>query len=564
MQKLLLSRKLSICFGLLTTAISFAQWNSNTALNTAVCTATNAQIDLRMCDDGQKGVFIVWKDYRNGVSDIYAQHLDSMGIPKWTANGVPVCTQTSDQSTPSINSDMNGGVIICWSDWRSGIERDLYAQRLDPNGNPLWTLNGVVVTNQNEREHNQRVVSDGAGGVIIVFEKQNQSTWVWEIWAQRINGNGQPVWQAGGFKLANVNAEFLNPRVQSDNKGGVFVTWQDHRNGMNYDVYAQRVGPTGTLLWGSTAKQVCNATGTQNNPKIDPDSASGGVIIAWTDDRNGLTSDIYAQRMDSLGNLMWGAAGVAVCTATSNQSAVDIFSNPKTGGVIFTWKDQRTGPTYDIYAQKLNTSGVAQWATNGIPICISANDQLNPNITGDGMGGAIVTWQDFRSATSYDVYAQRVSSSGSVLWTTNGSAVGTAAGSQTSPKNVSDGLSGTIVAFEDSRNGAADIYAHKLFYDGFNIGMSEESNLSYLKCYPNPFSDEINVSYILQSNDNVEIKLYNLLGEEVADLTAGVNEQSAGMHSVKIKSSGLNLNSGIYFIKVSGNKFSVTKKLIAE
>jgi hypothetical protein len=565
MIKLLLSKKLSLGIGLLSAAAGFAQWNSNTAINTPVCIAGGLQVDLRMCDDGQKGAFIVWKDYRmGGAADIYAQHLDSLGNPKWTANGVPVCTQTADQSTPAIISDMNGGVIISWSDWRTGIERDLYAQRLDANGNPLWMLNGVIVSNKNEREHNQRMVSDGAGGAIIIFENQSQTTWSWEVWGQRINSSGNIMWTPGGVKLSNLNVEFLNPRIQSDGKGGVFVTWQDFRNGIDYDVYVQRVGPTGILKWGNTAKLACTTSGTQTNPKIDPDSASGGCIVAWTDKRNGLDYDIYAQRMDSLGNLLWGNSAAAVCTAAGNQSAVDIFSNPKTGGVIFTWKDLRNGATYDIYAQKLNTSGVGQWVTNGIAVCNAANDQLNPNITGDANGGAVIVWQDIRTGPNYDVYAQRITKNGAIVWTANGVPVGTAANSQTSPKNVSDDAGGTIVAFEDTRAGAADIYAHKIFYDGYNVGLEEETNLAYLKCYPNPFTETINVSYILMSNDRISVKLYNLLGEEVADIGSGLQEKAAGMHSVSINANDIDLQSGIYFVKVAGEKFSVTRKVIKD
>lgn len=63
---------------------ALAQWNSNSQLNTPITTATNWQIDLRMVEDGSKGTFIVWKDYRNGTPDIYAQHIDSSGIALWT------------------------------------------------------------------------------------------------------------------------------------------------------------------------------------------------------------------------------------------------------------------------------------------------------------------------------------------------------------------------------------------------------------------------------------------------------------------------------------------------
>ncbi|MEY3598742.1 MAG: hypothetical protein RL521_1164, partial [Bacteroidota bacterium] len=55
--------------------ISNAQWNSDPSVNTPVSIANNYQIDLRMMEDGEGGFFIVWKDYRNGTPDIYAQRV---------------------------------------------------------------------------------------------------------------------------------------------------------------------------------------------------------------------------------------------------------------------------------------------------------------------------------------------------------------------------------------------------------------------------------------------------------------------------------------------------------
>ena len=537
---------------------TYCQWVSNTSVNTPAVVANSWQIDLRMCDDGHKGVFIVWKDYRNGAPDIYAQHIDSLGIPKWTLNGVPVCTNSADQSTPAIVSDMNGGVIIAWSDWRSQIERDLYAQRLGPNGNPLWTLNGVVVTNLNEREHNERLVTDEMGGAYIVFEKQNATNYRWEVWMQRINGNGNTLWQPGGVKLSQTTGEFLNPRMQKDGKGGAIVTWQDFRNGIDYDVYAQRVGPSGNLLWGNTAKKVCSANGGQTNPKIDPDSASGGAIISWTDIRNGIDYDIYAQKLDSLGNLLWGANGAAVCTSPGNQSAVDILSNPRVAGSIITWKDMRNGQ-YDIYAQKLNSTGTAQWTNNGMIVCNSINDQLNPNITGDGKGGAVIVWQDMRGG-GYDIMAQRISNAGQALWTNNGVIVGNAVGNQTSPKNVSDEDGGSIFAWEDNRSGNPDIYVHKIFYDGFNVGTNYENYISDFNLYPNPADETLNVSFLLLNEEEISVQMMDATGKIVKDISSLNQNFHSGHKSFELNVS--DLSTGIYFLKIYGNHYSKTVRVI--
>jgi hypothetical protein len=89
-------------------------------------------------------------------------------------------------------------------------------------------------------------------------------------------------------------------------------------------------------------------------------------------------------------------------------------------GAIVAWYDKRNG-NFDIYVQRVNAMGQIMWALDGIALCVAANDQISPTITSDGAGGAIVTWWDFRSGTDYDIYAQRVNGAGVVQWTANAS-----------------------------------------------------------------------------------------------------------------------------------------------
>src|SRR5689334_10183178 len=83
-----------------------------------------------------------------------------------------------------------------------------------------------------------------------------------------------------------------------------------------------------------------------------------------------------------------------VCTALGNQQNPRACSDDKSEGIIIVWEDFRSGHDWDIYAQKLNSDGVAQWAKNGINICTSLYNQTAPVIASDGNGGAYVAWKD--------------------------------------------------------------------------------------------------------------------------------------------------------------------------
>jgi hypothetical protein len=237
------------------------------------------------------------------------------------------------------------------------------------------------------------------------------------------------------------------------------VPWQDFR-GADYDNYAQRVSADGSISWITDGVPLCTATGNQSAPGVVSDGMNG-AIVAWQDFRSGSSSgdaDIYAQRVLFNGTVSWGANGVALCSAPGPQGSASIVSDGATGAIV-TWQDYR-GPSYDIYAQRI-LDGVVRWPGDGVALCTAPESQSSPTCVSDGAGGAIVTWQDFRSGIDMHIYAQRISFSG-VLSSGNGVALCTAAGGQTSPTIATDGAGGAIITWIDNRSGNSDIYAQRI------------------------------------------------------------------------------------------------------
>lgn len=84
-----------------------------------------------------------------------------------------------------------------------------------------------------------------------------------------------------------------------------------------------------------------------------------------------------------------------------------------------------------------------QWSTDPTvnnPICTASGDQYFCQIVSDQSGGAIIVWEDFRNGNNYDIYAQRISSTGVVLWSLDGVRIAGAANDQTMPAIISDGI----------------------------------------------------------------------------------------------------------------------------
>lgn len=311
-------------------------------------------------------------------------------------------------------------------------------------------------------------VPDGAGGVFVVWVDLRTNGF--DLYAQRVDGSGTPAWQANGVPVCTAPGLQNLPVLTADGNGGVIIAWEDQR-GADFDIYAQRFDANGVRQWAANGVQVCGATGEQSSPSIVADAA-GGAILAWTDFRSGLAADLYTQRLDASGVAQWTPTGVAVCTAVNDQDATSLVSDGANGAIVV-WNDLRSGTNHDVYARRVTAGGTPQWTANGVALCSAPDEQLSPVACSDGAGGAIVAWFDHRG-TFFDVYAQRVTSGGVVPWAANGVVVSTASNDQQNPAILADGTGGAFVAWEDARTiGIDDIYAQRLNASGAALWLAD-------------------------------------------------------------------------------------------
>jgi hypothetical protein len=88
------------------------------------------------------------------------------------------------------------------------------------------------------------------------------------------------------------------------------------------------------------------------------------------------------------------------------------------------------------------------------------------------------------------------------------------------------------------------------------VGSGIPENYSLSQNYPNPFNPATNIDFSLPTASKVSLKVYNVIGQEVATL---VNEEmKAGNYQVKFNAS--NLSSGVYFYRLAAGSFVMNKK----
>ena len=77
--------------------------------------------------------------------------------------------------------------------------------------------------------------------------------------------------------------------------------------------------------------------------------------------------------------------------------------------------------------------------------------------------------------------------------------------------------------------------------------------------YPNPFNPETKIDFAVPASGLTSLKVYNLLGEEVATLV-NENLEAGVLHSANFR--GINLSSGLFFYTLRSGNFVETKKMM--
>lgn len=532
-----------------------ASWQED---GVVVCDYAGHQTRPKVISDDSNGAIIAWKDARSPAG-IYAQRLDADGNRLWTPeDDVEVCSSDDIRGEIQIISDGSGGAIIAWEDGRNTTDDDseIYVQRLDGDGVTHWGPNGLLVGSSGDPlPALQQLTWDESGGAIITWEDQI------DIFAQRVDGSGSVVWPTPTEICGVVNQQTV-PQIAADGLGGAIITWEDHRNDPNiqYEVYAQRVNSAGEIQWTAGGIEIRNANVGEKNwdPQIVTDD-SNGAIICWEDTRGG----IFAQRVDGGGATQWEEQGNHVCTTVMYylEDKPDMVAD-ESGGAIIVWRDYRNDEA-DLYAQRIYGHGGTAWDFNGVDICTAEGVQANPQLVSDGSGGAGVTWNDERSDDG-DIWAQKVGPDGTVEWGSTGIAVCTEEYDQKNPQ-LTPITDGAIVVWRDSRDcDDRDIYADRLDYPTSGIHESNGGRVSGgSNLWPNPTGWSTSIEYSLGHEQRVVVDVCDVAGRLVRTLVTAVQQPGSQVVTWDGKNEmGVEAAQGVYLIRAKTDDGTIGKKVV--
>ena len=500
-------------------------------------------------------------------------------------NGMTILTnQVGTDHNPQIVRLASGRYLVVWL--RSSIPKVKY-QMLDEQGNCLMGPTGAALFEGNWQYGSARhLIPDGEGGAMcVVADERNGER---EVFGQRFDAQGTPLWGANGLPLVIWPGDVGINDVAYDSSGGFFISWTVDAGYNNVDLYTQKFDIEGNRLWGDYGVPVSTLTGNQVYGEIVPDE-EGGVIGVF-ESGSDMSYYLYVQHLDENGTPLFAVNGIPVLSPSGSQLSVgglvDGVTDGQGGGV---WLYKTTGSNNYVKLFRLNGQGATLWlwtspnyANHGVGLLLrhyadgtiwgniyenSVEYLYRWDIRGNALFGAgglpygggklmavsdgVIAFQVAEVSQGTRFYGARISFAGRLIWSSNIGLGGLTPGGGTifhEPAPVSDGSDGAVVAFIDSRNQATDpdISAQRVRYDGslanppipvLRIG----GTLQGLEMLPGN-----QVQWVLPQAGQVNLELFDLLGRKIATLQEGYQE--AGTHTVNF--SQMALPSGIYLLKL--------------
>jgi hypothetical protein len=265
-------------------------------------------------------------------------------------------------------------------------------------------------THTTSGQQDAAIAMDSDGNFVVVWTSEGQDISDSGVFAQRYNAAGVRLGDEFMVNTTTTDTQFV-PAVAMDDSGDFVIAWTSYnQDGYDSGVYAQRYSASGQPQ-GDEFQVNSMTTDRQRYPSVAMDQ-SGDFVIAWESyGQDGAMYGIYAQRFNSSGVAQGGEFRVNTTTAgTQRGASVAIDSD---GDFVVTWQSHgQDASGYGVYARRFNALGAplgGEFRVN----TLTAGDQRAPAAAMDDVGNFVITWEsENQDGSLYGVYAQRYSASG--------------------------------------------------------------------------------------------------------------------------------------------------------
>lgn len=423
--------------------------------------------------------------------------------------------------------------------WSDTTHSYIYVTTSSDGGNYWWEFGRLVDDSTWSLKISPVLVTDIMGTAYAVWEDSRGDSM--DIYFAKSTDEGN-TWTNPNIKVSDSSVatrEF--PSITVDTLSNIYVVWQDNRLG-RWDIYFTK-STDGGLNWKLPDIPITDSLeGGHTKPVIE--QYSDTLYLIWSNSI-GDSSHIYFGKSTDFGDTWFTRRISNVDTLERGLPSLDVRGSL----ISVVWQDERTGESHIYFSS--STDGGLSWLDNIRVDDGTDGEKYHPSIGIDDWGDIYVAWDDERNGHS-QIYFAKSEDIGST-WTSPNMLIG-------------DGDD----FFEDimpslAVNSQEICVAWQL--EGIIISGVEESANSSLSfsfnIYPNPASYSVEISYILQNNEDVSINIYDISGRLLNEISSGV--KGRGTHILywdRKDSSGREVKSGVYFLRIKTPQGYMNKKLV--
>ncbi len=359
-------------------------------------------------DAGPEGAgFLAFRDDRFVGTQITATKVDANGAQLWGATGVQLTNTGAFVASPKIAATSDGACVVAWTEGSS-----IRLQRLSPAGAPLWGAGITLPVPGGTTFSLSDLRASDAGRVIFSFISQTGGFFgprhlvaaKLETTGAGLWGAGVPIYTAGSLQIGNF------PSFETDGGGGAVFSW--YSTGLQ--CFAQRVLANGSVAFPVNGSALSNAGLRERvSPHATYSPATQETFVFWTElavaqSQRGL----YGQKLDSLGNVQWGAEGIGFVPVSASTDVGFARTQVIDNTVAALWFESSGGfGTDNVRALHADTAGALLQPISSIATTASSMDDLAVDV--GPFGDVHAAWHDNRAGDN-DVYAQNVRLDGGV------------------------------------------------------------------------------------------------------------------------------------------------------
>lgn len=209
--------------------------------------------------------------------------------------------------------------------------------------------------------------------------------------------------------IADKGGEQIQPKIANHPEGGAYISWLDSASG-GYDVFLQRIDAEGNLLWDAEGVLIAERGFSSTEDYGLSVDSDGNALLAFRDDRQGGVR-ATAQRVDAEGNLLWGEAGKDITTGAEFVAAPGIAALSNGSSIAAFTSDAGTRLV------KLDSEGEMVWQqTEAADVPLALSD-IHASDAEDESGKFIALFRSFGPPTVPGLlFTQKYEASGTPLW----------------------------------------------------------------------------------------------------------------------------------------------------